>query len=204
MDDNIHKDDNFEGGNIPENEQPQEPVIPDESFGPPKDIILPDEEPASSEEAPHQEEHHYEEPSYSQAKSASSGSNVLPERIEGNTSIICACCHLGVVLAPFTIISGFVPLVLYFINFEVDGHIIKFQAKQAFIYFLAWLAIGIITAIPLFVLMLTGCGACLAVPIGLVIGFAPAIYSLVITIFLFQGKNYRIPYICEWAEQFGK
>ena len=129
-----------------------------------------------------------------------------PKELEGNTRILSGFAHLGNALAPFTFISGFASLIIYFVCLEKNDKKLNFQTKQAFILFLLIVAASIVFTIigMLFSIVTMGFGACLVVPASILIGLAVLCYTIYITVIVFMGKNYRIPYVAEWADKYGK
>lgn len=129
-----------------------------------------------------------------------------PMELEGNTRLLSGFSHLGNVLAPFTFISGFTSLIIYFVCMEKNDKKLNFQTKQAFIFFLAIVVASIaLTVVGIIISFVTlGFGACLVVPVSILFGLAVLGYTIYVTVIVFKGKNYRIPYIAEWADKYGK
>lgn len=115
--------------------------------------------------------------------------------IDEDSRLICAICHIGNVIAPFTLISGFVGALIYFLKEE---EIIRFQAKQAVIVNLLWIAINIVVSIPLFLLSAI---CCITFPLLIFPWFTLAILSIYVSVKVYQGNNYRLPYVADWAEK---
>lgn len=124
------------------------------------------------------------------------------KELEGNTRILSGFAHLGNVLAPFTFVSGFASLIIYLVCMEKNDKKLNFQTKQAFILFLIIVAASLVGIIFSFVTM--GCGACLVVPVSILLGLAVLCYTIYVTVIVFMGNNYRIPYVAEWADKYGK
>lgn len=115
--------------------------------------------------------------------------------IDEEDRLLCSVCHIGNVIAPFTLISGFISLIIYFVK---EDEIIRFQAKQALIINLLWIAINIVVSIPLFLLSAV---CCVTFPLLIFPWFALSIFSIYIAVKVYQGANYRVPYVSDWAEK---
>ena len=128
------------------------------------------------------------------------------KELEGNTRILSGFAHLGNVLAPFTFISGVASIIIYFVCLEKNDKKLNFQTKQAFILFLAIVALSLgFTFIGIIFSFVTiGIGACLIVPVSIIGGLVVWCYTIYVTVVVFMGTNYRIPYIAEWADKYGK
>lgn len=188
-------------------EQSQE--IPPEEFHKPEEQEVqevqaqetPQEEACQHDESqPQQQYQPPPENTYSYNSSSVSGD------MEAEIKTLCAVCHICTAIAPWIIITGFVPLVMYFLRPDDDGKALRFHAKQSFIYFLAYFILFIILFIIGFVFSFVtlGCGTIIFVPLMLLYQVAGMIVPIIATVKIFQGENYRIPYCADWAENFGK
>ena len=148
------------------------------------------------------EENEYSSTVDSTPSTSYSSSNSLNElELDGDTKMLSFVCHLCAALAPFTFLSGFVPLIIYLIKADEGDKILNFHAKQSFIYFLVWIAVNIVISLPLFFISMF---CCVTLPLVLIPYIGPAIYSIYISVLIYKGQNYRIPKIADWADGFGK
>ena len=109
--------------------------------------------------------------------------------------LLCSVSHIGNVIAPFTLISGFLSLIIYFVK---EDETIRFHAKQALIINLLWIAINIVVSIPLFFLSAV---CCITFPLLIFPWFALSVFSIYVAVKVYQGANYRVPYVSDWAEK---
>lgn len=119
--------------------------------------------------------------------------------INENNKVLCGVCHIGNVLAPFTLVTGLVAPILYFVKKGEGDETLNFQAKQCTIYFLVEVVIGIIATI---VGIVSGF-ICPLVPCILfpIIWLVIAGYAIYTSVMVFQGENIRIPMVADWADQ---
>lgn len=115
--------------------------------------------------------------------------------INDDNKVLCAVSHIGNILAPFTLISGFLSLIIYFVKKEDET--VRFHAKQGLIVNLLWIAINIVISIPLFIV---SAFCCITFPLILVPWFTLAGFSIYATVKVFQGHNYRLPIVADWAD----
>lgn len=129
-----------------------------------------------------------------------------PELLDDDSKVLAGVCHLGNVLGPFTLITFLVSIILYLVKSKEGNKELNFQAKQAFIFCLAEVVIGIVFGVLSFIITLVtmGLGACIVAPIGIILGLAIWGYSIYLTVVTFMGKNVQIPIIAEWADKFGE
>lgn len=119
--------------------------------------------------------------------------------ITENNKVMCGVCHIGNVLAPFTLVTGLVAPIIYFVKKAEGDEVLNFQAKQCTIYFL----LQVVIAIVCMVIGLISGFICPLIPCILfpLVWLAVAGYAIYTSVMIFQGENIRIPMVADWADQ---
>jgi len=166
-----------------------EQQIPEASYEEEQDSSQPQEQQESEPDKP------APEPTPSAFESAVKAAS--SEMYDDDTKLFSGLAHLCNVLG-FTIIWA--PLIIYFIKQEDD--IVKFQALQSIAYGgICAIILGVLSAISLVISMACCLAVFLFIAIG-IIGLAAWGYAIYITVIVFQGQNYRIPYIADMLDQY--
>lgn len=163
-------------------------LIPKEDYSSQSDQVMPTQEPTAASG--------YTEAATYRSFSASN------DMLTGDTKLFSALCHLSNVVGWFLLITLLWPPILFFF-IKSEDEVIKFHAKQATIVCLSALALSLVLGVLMTILtfVTAGCATCIIVPVLLVLGLGAWGYLVYVTVKVFQGHNFRIPVISDWADK---
>ena len=106
--------------------------------------------------------------------------------------------HLSVFVWPVT---GFVPVapLIVWLVYKDRSPRVGFHALQSLWYQVAWLVLGTVGGFlaMVFTILTLGFGILLVVPLAVVLGLIPFVYQLYAASRVYQGDDYRYPYIAD-------
>lgn len=163
-----------------------ESLVPKEEYSVPNDQPTPQQTPTPSQA--------YEAPKYTSTPASN-------EILTGDTKLYSGLCHLSNAVGGLLLFTLLWPPILFYF-LKGDDPIVKFHAKQATIVCLSALALGVISSIVMVIIsfLTAGCGTCIILPVMMIVGLGILGYLIYVTVKVFQGENFRIPVISDWAD----
>ncbi len=106
--------------------------------------------------------------------------------------------HLSVLVWPITGFLPVAPLIIWLVYKDRSPQV-GFHALQSLWYQVAWLALGTVGGFlaTVFTILTLGFGILLVVPLAVVLGVIPFVHQLYAAYKVYQGEDYRYPYIAD-------
>ena len=106
--------------------------------------------------------------------------------------------HLSVLVWPVTGFLPVAPLVIWLVYKDRSSRV-GFHALQSLWYQVAWLVLGTVGGFlaTMFTILTLGFGILLVIPLAVVLGVIPFVHQLYAAYKVYQGEDYRYPFIAD-------